>query len=125
MTHFPLSPAAAPRPPRADRPMRVEARQALAGAISSGLSAYDRAAALRRFPRLTHETICSETPCAARIILRELERALRGERARVGHWTYDLNRHIALVTAYRAEKARAGRILASVGAQKNRSREAT
>jgi hypothetical protein len=125
MAHFPLSPAASPRLPCVDRHMRVEARKALAGAVSTGLHAYDHAAALRRFPRLTHETICSETPDAAQIILRELERALRGERMRLGHWTHGLNRHIALVTVYRAEKARASRILASVRAKKSRSGAAT
>jgi hypothetical protein len=38
-------------------------------------------------------------------IVARLERALRAERnrARSGHWTYDLNRHIALRQAHRAE----------------------
>ena len=42
------------------------------------------------------------------MILDRLERALRAERnrARSGHWTYDLNRHIALRQAYLAERQR-------------------
>ncbi|OBS53003.1 hypothetical protein A8B73_08710 [Methylosinus sp. 3S-1] len=59
---------------------------------------------------MSSETIAAETPQAARAVLREIERALRGERARAGHWTYDLDRHIGLVVAYRAEQARAERI---------------
>ena len=43
-------------------------------------------------------------------MLKELERALRAERARAGHWTYDLARHIALLVAYRAEQERASRL---------------
>ncbi len=41
-------------------------------------------------------------------IVAGLERALRAERcrARSGHWTYDLNRHIALRQAYLAEAER-------------------
>jgi hypothetical protein len=36
-----------------------------------------------------------------------LSRALRAarRRGRAGHWTYDLNRHIGLVQAFRAERA--------------------
>ena len=45
---------------------------------------------------------------AAETIVARLERALRAERqkARSGHWTYDLNRHIALRQAHRAETER-------------------
>lgn len=45
---------------------------------------------------------------AQRILVARLARALRGERrrGRAGHWTYDINRHIALMQAYRAERAR-------------------
>jgi hypothetical protein len=48
-----------------------------------------------------------ETAAEVELIVRQLERALRAERhrARSGHWTYDLNRHIALHQAHVAEKA--------------------
>ena len=39
------------------------------------------------------------------LILSKLRRALRAERRRAlaGHWNYELNRHLGLMTAYRAE----------------------
>jgi hypothetical protein len=90
--------------------LRAAARPAVETALSANLSSYDRVHALRRFHRLPAETIGAETPEAARAVLREIERALRAERARRGHWTYDLNRHIALVVAHRAESARLARL---------------
>ena len=40
-------------------------------------------------------------------ILAKLRRALRAERARAtsGHWSYDLNRHLGLLCAYKGELA--------------------
>lgn len=40
-------------------------------------------------------------------ILSKLRRALRAERrrARAGHWSYELNRHLALLSAYKGEIA--------------------
>jgi hypothetical protein len=45
-----------------------------------------------------------------RNVLARIARALRAERnrGRAGHWTYDLNRHIALAQAYTAERRRLG-----------------
>jgi hypothetical protein len=56
-------------------------------------------------------------------IVRRLMRSLRGERTRgkAGHWSYDLNRHVGLVRALRAELARLRRMLASQHRQ-NKSR---
>lgn len=47
-----------------------------------------------------------------RTIVRRLERALRAERrrGRAGHWTYDLNRHLALKRALEAERAALARL---------------
>ncbi len=87
------------------------ARPAVEAALAASLAAYDRAHALSRFHRLSRETIDAETPQAARAVVLEVERALRGERARRGHWTYDLNRHIALLVTHRAESARLARLL--------------
>lgn len=41
-------------------------------------------------------------------MLGKLRRALRAERRRAtsGHWSYDLNRHLAHVSAYKAELVR-------------------
>lgn len=91
--------------------LKARARPALSDALDAGLAGYDRLDALSRFHRLSRETISSETPEAARLVLAEIERALRAERARGGHWTYDLNRHIALLVAHRAEKARLARLV--------------
>jgi hypothetical protein len=92
--------------------LRRAARPAVEAAVAARLSTYDRHFALARFHRLSPELIASETPDAARAVVREIERALRAERSRRGHWTYDLNRHIALVVAHRAESARAARLAA-------------
>lgn len=78
--------------------------------LEASAAAYRRRDFLRSFHRLSGETINAETFDAARAVLREIERALRAERARAGHWTYDLDRHIALVVAHRAEQARAERL---------------
>ena len=88
------------------------ARHALDAAINAGLSGYNRSLALGRLHRLSSETIHNETEDAARQVVQEIERALRRERARAGHWTYDLNRHIALHVAYRAEAARLAQLRA-------------
>jgi hypothetical protein len=116
------SPKATPHAPRHARPddararalqrLRRAARPAVEVALAAGLAGYDRARALVRFHRLPKEIVAAETPEAARVVVREIERALRAERARRGHWTYDLNRHIALLVAYRAESERAARLAA-------------
>jgi hypothetical protein len=84
----------------------TEAAAALSAALRAGAAVYDRRQFLTRFPRLSRVAIDSADPDAARIVLREIEGALRKERARAGHWTYDLNRHIGLLTAFRAEEER-------------------
>ncbi len=86
--------------------LSTAARPAVEAALAATIAVYDREAALTRFHRLSRGTILRETPDAARQVIREIERALRAERARCGHWTYDLNRHIALTVAHRAERAR-------------------
>lgn len=97
---------------RAERRLAHVAPEALDAALWASLEKYDRQRALAGFHRLTAEIIASETPAAARRIVDEIESAIRRERARRGHWTYDLNRHIALHVAYRAERARLTRLRA-------------
>lgn len=94
----------------AARRLRQGARAALETALAAHVASFDRRQALARFHRLSPETIETETETAARAVLQEIERALRRERARAGHWSYDLNRHIALLAAWRAETARLDRI---------------
>ncbi|MGD9658086.1 MAG: DUF6477 family protein [Methylocystis sp.] len=100
-----------------DRPARFAAAaagRALDDALAAGEKGYDRVSALSRLHRLSPETIASETPDAVRAALKEIERAMRAERARRGHWSYDLNRHIGLLIAHRAETARLHRLLKRV-----------
>jgi hypothetical protein len=48
----------------------------------------------------------AQEPALTAAILIRLARGLRSERrlGRAGHWTYDVNRHIALAQAFRAER---------------------
>lgn len=101
------------KPAAVERRMFCRARTALRTTLEASAGAYRRKEFLRAFHRLSAQTIAAETREAAGAVLRELERALRAERARAGHWTYDLDRHIGLLVAYRAEQARARRIAAN------------
>jgi hypothetical protein len=76
--------------------------------LRAGAEAYDRARDLPKLARLDPRDLRAETIESGETILARLERALRAERnrARSGHWTYDLNRHIALRQAYLAETER-------------------
>jgi hypothetical protein len=77
------------------------------GAVNAaGVEAYDR---LRHLPRLLPidpVEIADTSIAVRRRVLARLTRALRAERnrGRAGHWTYDLNRHIALKQACTAER---------------------
>jgi hypothetical protein len=101
------------RPPARDGAaarFAAAAGPALESKLAAGIAGYDRAAALARFHRLSPATIGAETPEAARAVLREIAGALRAARARRGHWSYDLERHIFLLIAWRAENARLARL---------------
>ncbi|WP_245559650.1 hypothetical protein [Amorphus coralli] len=56
---------------------------------------------------VTEDDLADVSPQGRRAITRHLERALRAERrrGRAGHWSYDLNRHLALKQALAAERA--------------------
>jgi hypothetical protein len=71
-----------------------------------GIEAYERQRHLPRLLPIPADDLVDVSPAAQRSILRRLARALRAERnrGRAGHWTYDLNRHIALAQAYAAER---------------------
>jgi hypothetical protein len=91
--------------------LRERAARATRTVVSSGVESYDRARDLSRLIHASPSELADRSPAAARSILARLARALRAERnrGRAGHWTYDLNRHIALRQAYQAEKARLDR----------------
>lgn len=84
------------------------ARSALAANVKAGAAAYNRRRDLPALVRADPFMPMPETPDAVANVVGRLERALRAERrrARSGHWTYDLNRHIALRQAFLAESER-------------------
>lgn len=87
--------------------LNSRAKRAVERQIAGGAPHYVRARHLRGLLPLAPEDFsATDAPTAQRILFR-LADALRAERrrGRMGHWTYDLNRHIALAQAYRAEKA--------------------
>jgi hypothetical protein len=83
---------------------------------ASGAKSYVRARDLPKLIALWPHELADESAEGSRLVLGKLQRALRAERRRgtSGHWSYDLNRHLALVTAYKAELARMGEEAESV-----------
>ena len=73
---------------------------------AAGVEAYVRRRNLPRILPVGPDEIADESIAGRRRIVASLARALRAERnrRRAGHWTYDLNRHIALRQAYLAER---------------------
>jgi hypothetical protein len=76
--------------------------------VRAGAENYERTRDLPKLARFDPADLSTETIDGSEVILARLRRALRAERnrARSGHWTYDLNRHIALRQAYLAESER-------------------
>jgi len=64
-------------------------------------------AQISRLVPMTDAERADVSPAGRGEIVRRLERALRFERrrGRSGHWTYDLNRHLALKQALASERA--------------------
>ncbi len=73
---------------------------------AAGVEGYDRRRHLPRVLPIGPDEVSDESVAGRRRIVARLARALRAERnrGRAGHWTYDLNRHIALRQAYLAER---------------------
>ncbi len=97
-----------PRSSRASAISRESAAHLIDRRVRAGAVMYDRDRHLPALIRIEPWAAVGETRPAVEAILARLERALRAERnrARSGHWTYDLNRHIALRQAHRAESER-------------------
>ena len=74
--------------------------------VGRGSEPYDRTRHLPRVLPIGPAEIADDSEGGRLRIVARLARALRAERARGrgGHWTYDLNRHIALTQAYAAER---------------------
>lgn len=66
---------------------------------------YSRSRDLPGLIALWPRELADSSPEGGLHILSKLTRALRAERRRAlaGHWSYDLNRHLALMDAYKAE----------------------
>ncbi len=84
----------------------AHANRSIASTVAEGAELYDRQRHLTRVLPVGPDEIADESPAAHRRIVSRLARALRAERSRgrAGHWTYDLNRHVALMQAYTAER---------------------
>ena len=95
-------------PSRANPAPAERARLAMTATIRAGARAYDRERDLPGLIRLDPFAGFVHDAEGIFRIVAKLERALRAERcrARSGHWTYDLNRHIALRQAFLAESER-------------------
>jgi hypothetical protein len=71
------------------------------------IDTYQRQKDLPRLLALWPHEIKDETATGTRKIIARLRCALRAERqrGRAGHWSYDLDRHLGLVKAYKSEVA--------------------
>jgi hypothetical protein len=87
--------------------MAIRAWRAVEAVTAPGDPAYERQRLLPRLVPIGPDELADATPRGRRRVLYRLARALRCERARgrAGHWTYDLDRHLGLIQAYRAERA--------------------
>jgi hypothetical protein len=78
----------------------------------AGAATYARARDLPKLIALWPHELDDESPEGCRHILAKLRSALRAERRRAlsGHWSYDLNRHLGLLSAYKGELAGLSRL---------------
>lgn len=86
--------------------MRIGARHAVKAVIDLGAAQYRRQTCLPSLLPLVAAELADDSEATRRRIVARLARALRAERmrGRARHWTYDLNRHIALHQAYEGER---------------------
>jgi hypothetical protein len=93
---------------RAARREPAPAKRIFGTMAAAGAKCYVRARDLPKLIACWPHELADESPVGGLLVLGKLRRALRAERrrARSGHWSYDLNRHLALVSAYKAELAR-------------------
>jgi hypothetical protein len=88
--------------------MRSISRNPITAQFSpAGAKAYDRLAELPRLIGLWPSEMQDFSAAGTSKIVALLRKALRSERARgrSGHWTYDLNKHLALAESLKAECA--------------------
>jgi hypothetical protein len=78
----------------------------------AGAAAYVRSRDLPKLIPLWPHELLDHSPEGCHRLLMKLRSALRAERRRAlsGHWSYDLNRHLGLISAYKGELAGLSRI---------------
>ena len=88
------------------------ARRVFDPMAEAGAAAYLRSRDLPRLIPLWPHELSDLSPVGYRRVLAKLRSALRAERRRAlsGHWSYDLNRHVGLLSAYKGELADLSRI---------------
>ncbi|MEJ8571331.1 DUF6477 family protein [Microbaculum marinum] len=96
---------------RSGKRPRARDRGPLTETIRAGADLYDRQRHLPWLARATPAELSSENPETILEIVERLSRALAAERrrGRANHWSYDMNRHIALLQALAAERQRLDR----------------
>ena len=94
---------------------RASAETVFGTMASAGAKEYVRSRDLPGLISLWPAEIADVSTEGSLLILGKLRRALRAERRRgsAGHWSYDLNRHLGLWSAYKAELATDGNAGAS------------
>jgi hypothetical protein len=87
--------------------MAIRAWRTVDAALAAGEAHYDRQRMLAMLLRMWPGETIGEEPAKTKSILARLRLALRRERAlaRTNPLRYDINRHIALIQAWRAESA--------------------
>jgi hypothetical protein len=75
--------------------------------VTAGAEVYRRDLVLPRLLPVGPDDLSGPEPATGRRLCALIARALRAERCRgrAGHWSYDLNRHIGLAQALKAERA--------------------
>jgi len=91
------------------RKSRRVAKTAIRSTIDRGARRYERGGLSRLIP-IDPDSIAPGSTATQKVV-DQLASALRGERARAGHWTYDIARHVALAQALMAERKRLAREL--------------
>lgn len=87
---------------------RSTAKRIFGTKVAAGAAAYSRARDLPKLIALWPHELADHSKGGSLNVLAKLRRALRAERRRAlaGHWSYDLNRHLGLLSAYKGELAR-------------------
>lgn len=87
------------------RDLHIRAARSFRNMVATGAEHYDRVRILPKLMPMSEEDLRAGRWTDARII-HALERAVRRERqnGRGRHWTYDINRHISLIQALKAER---------------------